>query len=71
MTTRKGSPISSEIAPLIGTTLHDAERLLIQATLRTHGNNKRQAADILGISTKTLYNRLKLYEKKGSATETS
>ena len=47
-----------------GTTIADAERLLIFATLRECGGNKATAAEALGISLKTLYNRLHEYEKK-------
>lgn len=45
----------------LGTPLASAEHSLIMATLRqTHGN-KTQAANLLGVSLKTLYNRLKYY----------
>ena len=46
-----------------GTTIADAERLLIFATLRQFGGDKTKAAEVLGISLKTLYNRLHAYEK--------
>ena len=36
------------------------------ATLNSCGNVKRRAAEILGISLKTLYNRLEAYAKAGS-----
>jgi len=45
----------------IGTQLDDAERRLILATLEHFNGNKRRAADTLGISLKTVYNRLKRY----------
>ena len=44
-----------------GTTVADAERALIEMTLRHTGNNRTRAADILGISPKTLFNKLKEY----------
>jgi DNA-binding NtrC family response regulator len=44
-----------------GITVSDAERLLIEMTLRHTGNNRTRAADILGISPKTLFNKLKEY----------
>jgi DNA-binding NtrC family response regulator len=44
-----------------GTTVADAERLLIELTLRHTLNNRTRAADILGISPKTLFNKLKEY----------
>jgi DNA-binding NtrC family response regulator len=45
----------------VGTTVGDAERALIQLTLQHTKNNKTRAADILGISLKTLFNKLKEY----------
>lgn len=45
----------------VGTPLADAQRELIQATLKHFDGNKRMTADALGISLKTLYNRLKEY----------
>jgi DNA-binding NtrC family response regulator len=43
----------------VGTTLDQAERELIDITLRHTNNNRTRAADILGISIKTLFNKLK------------
>lgn len=45
----------------VGTTVAEAQRQLILATLRYCGNHKTQAAAVLGISLKTLYNRLNAY----------
>ncbi|WP_059411870.1 sigma-54 interaction domain-containing protein [Cupriavidus basilensis] len=45
----------------IGTSLADAQREIILATLARHEGDKRQAARSLGISLKTLYNRLDSY----------
>lgn len=45
----------------IGTALADAQREIILATLHHHRGNKRMTAETLGISLKTLYNRLKEY----------
>ena len=42
----------------VGTTLDDAKRFLILKTLEMTRNNKTRAADLLGISAKTLYNKL-------------
>jgi DNA-binding NtrC family response regulator len=44
------------IAP--GMTVDEAERKLIIATLEASGNNKTRAAEMLGISLKTLHNKL-------------
>jgi DNA-binding NtrC family response regulator len=45
----------------IGTTVEDAERELILRTLKQTGGNKTRAAGVLGISLKTLHNRLHKY----------
>jgi DNA-binding NtrC family response regulator len=49
------------IALTIGTPIADAERILIGATLEHCGGNKAKAAALLGVSLKTLYNRLSDY----------
>jgi DNA-binding NtrC family response regulator len=45
----------------IGTPIADVERSLIIATLRQCDGNKAKAAELLGVSLKTLYNRLGAY----------
>src|SRR3984893_4310046 len=45
----------------VGTTVGEAEKLLILKTLQATNNNKTRAAEILGISLKTLHNKLKEY----------
>ena len=45
----------------LGVTVEDAERALIYQTLEATGNNKTRAAELLGISLKTLHNKLKDY----------
>jgi len=47
----------------VGTTVDEAERSLILKTLDATGQNKTKAAEILGISLKTLHNKLKKYRK--------
>jgi DNA-binding NtrC family response regulator len=47
----------------IGTTLDEIERTLILATLRHFEGDKRRAADVLGCSLKTLYNKLHVYRR--------
>ncbi|MEZ5594239.1 MAG: sigma-54 dependent transcriptional regulator [Gammaproteobacteria bacterium] len=47
------------------TPIDEAERQLIYATLKHYKDNKSKTADALGISLKTLYNRLKQYEEEG------
>jgi len=45
----------------VGATVDEAERALIFKTLEYTNNNKTRAAEILGISLKTLHNKLKEY----------
>jgi two-component system response regulator AtoC len=47
--------------PSDGTPLAEVERQLILATFEYCGENKERTAALLGISMKTLYNRLKEY----------
>lgn len=49
----------------IGTSMAQAERALIEATLRHYKHQKERTAAVLGISLKTLYNRLKEYAADG------
>ncbi len=46
----------------VGTTVGQAEKELIHQTLAATSNNKTRAAELLGISLKTLHNKLKEYE---------
>lgn len=46
---------------IVGTPIADVERRLIFATLDQCGGTKEKAAEMLGISLKTLYNRLREY----------
>jgi len=59
-------PVQPEVEPdvvrlPVGTTVGEAEKALIQLTLQHTRNNKTRAAEILGISLKTLFNKLKEY----------
>jgi DNA-binding NtrC family response regulator len=56
---------ASSIRVGVGTTVGEAERLLILKTLESTNNNKTRAAEILGISLKTLHNKLKEYGTSG------
>jgi DNA-binding NtrC family response regulator len=53
---------------LIGSRLSDVERWLIEATLKRVAGNKRRAADVLGCSVKTLYNKLNRYAQPAGET---
>jgi len=57
---------SREIVPaatagLVGLTMAQVERLMIERTLHATGGNREQAAKILGIGTRTLYRKIKEY----------
>ncbi len=45
----------------VGATVEEAEKQLILRTLVATGQNKTRAAEILGVSLKTLHNKLKVY----------
>ncbi len=53
-------------AALVGRTVADVERDLILQTLRHYGGNRTQAADILGISVRTLRNKIRQYLEEGA-----
>ncbi|MCM0043642.1 MAG: sigma-54 dependent transcriptional regulator [Burkholderiaceae bacterium] len=55
------SAMALTLAIPVGTSLADVDRKLIFATLELCGGVKKRAADLLGISLKTLYNRLEEY----------
>ncbi len=48
----------------VGTSIAEMERKLIFATLEYCGGRREQAAELLGVSPKTLYNRLREYERE-------
>jgi DNA-binding NtrC family response regulator len=49
----------------VGTPLEELERQMIMRTLQKTKNNKTRAAVLLGISLKTLHNKLNLYRERG------
>jgi two-component system response regulator HydG len=56
-----------EIHLPIGATLDEIERTFILATLKHFQGDKRRAADVLGCSLKTLYNKLHAYQRERHA----
>src|SRR5262249_61329394 len=48
----------------VGSSLSEAERHLILATLEHYQGDKKKTAEVLGISLKTLYNRLNVYKRE-------
>jgi DNA-binding NtrC family response regulator len=69
---RAVGPVRQVVAPLetdcvtfpLGSRLAEAEQRLIFATLGYCGGNKTLTAEVLGVSLKTLYNRLNEYQAK-------
>lgn len=61
LSTRKPTLQEGYLNFFVGTPLADAQREIILATLKHYSGNKRLTAEALGISLKTLYNRLKEY----------
>jgi DNA-binding NtrC family response regulator len=51
----------SEAAPQVGTSLHDMERQLIEATLEHFDGHRQKTAVALGIGVRTLTNKLRSY----------
>ncbi len=52
---------AEEIRLRLGRTLEEAEREYLLATLRRFGGNRSRTAAVLGVSQKTLYNKLRRY----------
>lgn len=57
--------VVSDVSSLVGHTVADIERELILETLRRCQGNRTHAANILGISIRTLRNKLHSYAEDG------
>ncbi len=71
-TQRPREPIAEDMHSItfrIGTTLDEVERRLMLKTLAYYDNNKLKAAEALGISAKTIYNRLARYQSDTDVTQ--
>ena len=55
---------STTVAIRVGSSLEEVEKLLITKTLELNQGNKPRTAESLGISLKTLYNKLERYEPR-------
>jgi DNA-binding NtrC family response regulator len=64
---KQGRAVDAVLQIRVGTSLEEVERDLIYKTLEFADGNKARAADILGISLKTLYNKLERYENSKAA----
>ena len=60
---RRSSSAPDGVELPVGTTVEQAEKNLILKTLDATEQNKTRAAEILGISLKTLHNKLKKYRE--------
>ncbi len=60
---REDDPLTVTLS--VGNTVAEAERAMIFKTLEHTKNNKTRAAEMLGISLKTMHNKLKEYEASG------
>src|SRR5215203_5233879 len=54
------------VETLVGRTLDDVERELILATLRYYHGNRTHAAKMLGISIRSMRNRIRRYRSEGA-----
>ncbi len=62
---RSGSPTDTGFFKVrLGTTLDEVEKQLINRTVEFTGGNKTRAAHVLGVSAKTLYNKLERYAQE-------
>jgi DNA-binding NtrC family response regulator len=63
---KRGGGGNSAFEIKLGASLDEVERELIQRTIEFSGGNKSRAAEILGVSVKTLYNRLERYQNRSA-----
>jgi DNA-binding NtrC family response regulator len=70
--TTQGNPAGDRerLSIRVGSRIYDMERSLIEATLDYFKGNKRRAADALGCSLKTLYNKLNGYSQSQECANT-
>jgi two-component system response regulator FlrC len=68
---RDAAPPRLSLGSLAGLTVRDMERQLIFDTLAHTKNNRTQAARLLGISIRTLRNKLAEYRQRGEMTDTA
>ncbi|TNJ33257.1 sigma-54-dependent transcriptional regulator [Arenimonas terrae] len=59
----------STITFAVGTPMHEIERRMLFKTLAFFENNKAKAAQALGVTTKTIYNRLTAYQSSNEPRE--
>lgn len=67
----EGGPDILEQHVAVGTTIHDMEKNLIMSTLQSVEGNRTKAASLLGISIRTLRNKLNEYSGKSQFSDAS
>src|SRR5262249_4881885 len=63
-TLNAGGAGDGSAAPKVGSSLSDSERHPLPPTLEHYQGDKKKTAEVLGISLKTLYNRLNVYKRE-------
>jgi len=58
---------NDDVSPLVGHTIKEVEQKLILHTLGYHGGNRTRSASVLGISLRTLRNKINEYGALGIA----
>lgn len=61
---REAKPDKLKVAFEIGTPLDEVERIMVQRALAATNNNRKEAAKLLGISRRVIYNKLKKHGLK-------
>ena len=59
---RERAPRAGAVLFEIGTPLDEVERVMIERTLAQTGGNRKRTAELLGISRRSLYNKLEKME---------
>lgn len=62
---RKDPTRGNSLQIAVGTPLSDVEKMMIFETLQANDGNKTRTAAVLGVSAKTLHNKLKSYRDRG------
>lgn len=55
------------VKPLVGLSVDEVERRFILATLQAYGWHRGKSAEVLGITTRTLSNKLRAWRIRGQA----
>lgn len=62
-------PAANDLKLRVGMTVAEAERRLLMLTLDHTCGDKKRAAELAGISVRTLYNKLATYRRQDAAAE--